>query len=84
MEKDSVKGQVGGWRERDEQHDERGGGGRTMAIFDLFLNYNNIGMEPDITARYEEKLQEANVGRDLEDLEVKISLWRQEIPACHM
>jgi hypothetical protein len=88
VEKDSAKGQVGWRRERrerrDKQHDERGGGGRRMAIFDLLLSYTYIGMEPEIAARYEEKLQEANAARDREDVEAKISLWRQKIPACHV
>jgi hypothetical protein len=39
-----------------------------MAVFDLLLNYKYIGMGPDVAARYEEKLQEANTARDREEL----------------
>lgn len=74
MEKDKAKRRVDERRERDkrrdkrhdEQHDKQGGDGRRMAIFDLLLNYKYIGMEPEVAARYEEKLQEANAARDRE------------------
>jgi hypothetical protein len=52
-----------------------------MAIFDLLINHKYIGMVPEVAARYEEKLQEANAARDREELETKVSSWRQEIPA---
>jgi hypothetical protein len=69
VENDNAKRQVDGRRERHKQHDEQGGGGRRMAIFDLLLNYKYIGMGPEVAARYEEELQEANAARDREELE---------------
>lgn len=85
VEKDNAKQQVDERRvrheRRDKQHDEQGGGSRRMAIFDLFLNYKYIGIEPEVAARYEEELQEANTARDREKFKVKVSSWRQEIPA---
>jgi hypothetical protein len=52
VENDNAKRQADERRERHErcnkQHDEQGGGGRRMAIFDLLLNYKYIVMEPEV------------------------------------
>ncbi|KAN0113522.1 hypothetical protein V8E52_007586 [Russula decolorans] len=64
VEKDNAKRRVDVQRELHERRDK-------MAIFDLLINHKYIGMVPEVAARYEEKLQEANAARDREELETK-------------
>jgi hypothetical protein len=80
VEKDNPKRQVEERSERHELRDTQGSSGRRMAIFDLLLKYKYIGMKPEVAVRYEENLQGENAMRDREELEAKVSSWRQEIP----